>query len=459
MNSCLKAAKISEMDWFRLAQDRSTWRKIVTTAFPVEKVNPEREGQLDSWRPGRPVPPFALPQGRPERPDNEDEGSEADVAERVRGRARGQGQAMYGVGGRRAAARATRQQRAHRDEQGNWACPVCAETFNKANQVEFHYQEHHAVTDPRLVTTEVFTCQHCQATYRRRKQLTDHLCPARQKLERLDQIDPMIHVGGPSREEAVPDGSPWALFTDGSGGTRGVAGWGVGIYTCRAPTTQEDWVAALYGPVITLRCDPQWMGAEAHTNNTGELSAIGEACKWLLQWKARKPEAPHPSAVILYDSQYAYGVATRLFRAKENQLLATSVASLVDAVRASMSLEFEHVKGHSGAHGNEVADRLADRGSQGRVSPHCMHLVVYHQRDRWEGPRRLRAERLKTVRRPSAGPWSGPRQTPQRFVTRTARTSVKNVSRISGPRTSINIGPFVEDLEMQIRHACFAKKC
>ncbi|CAJ1396225.1 unnamed protein product [Effrenium voratum] len=364
VNSCLKAAKISEMDWFRLAQDRSTWRKIVTTAFPVEKVNPEREGQLDSWRPGRPVPPFALPQGRPERPDNEDEGSEADVAERVRGRARGQGQVMYGVGGRRAAARATRQQRAHRDEQGNWACPVCAETFNKANQVEFHYQEHHAVTDPRLVTTEVFTCQHCQTTYRRRKQLTDHLCPARQKLERLDRIDPMIHVGGPSREEAVPDDSPWALFTDGSGGTRGVAGWGVGIYTCRAPTTQEDWVAALYGPVITLPCDPQWMGAEAHTNNTGELSAIGEACKWLLQWKARKPEAPRPSAVILYDSQYAYGVATRLFRAKENQLLATSVASLVDAVRASMSLEFEHVKGHSGAHGNEVADRLADRGER-----------------------------------------------------------------------------------------------
>ena len=239
--------------------------------------------------------------------------------------------------------------------------------------MEFHYQEHHAVTDPRLVTTEVFTCQHCQATYRRRKQLTDHLCPARQKLERLDRIDPMVHVGGPSREDAVPDGSPWALFT---GGTRGVAGWGVGIYTCRAPTTQEDWVAALYGPVITLPCDPQWMGAEAHTSNTGELSAIGEACKWLLQWKARKPEAPHPSAVILYDSQYAYGVATRLFRAKENQLLAPSVASLVDAVRASMSLEFERVKGHSGAHGNEVADRLADRGSQGRVSPHCMHLVV-----------------------------------------------------------------------------------
>ena len=84
VNSCLKAAKISEMDWFRLAQDRSTWRKIVTKAFPVEKVNPEREGQLDSWRPGRPVPPFALPQERPERPDNEDEGSEADVAERVR---------------------------------------------------------------------------------------------------------------------------------------------------------------------------------------------------------------------------------------------------------------------------------------------------------------------------------------------------------------------------------------
>ena len=52
----------------------------MTKAFPVEHVNPEREGQLDSWRPGS----CASVQ-----PDNEDEGSEADVAERVRGRARG----------------------------------------------------------------------------------------------------------------------------------------------------------------------------------------------------------------------------------------------------------------------------------------------------------------------------------------------------------------------------------
>ena len=44
------------------------------TTFPVEQVNPEREGQLDSWRPGS----CASVQ-----PDNEDEGSEGQGARRA----------------------------------------------------------------------------------------------------------------------------------------------------------------------------------------------------------------------------------------------------------------------------------------------------------------------------------------------------------------------------------------
>lgn len=51
--------------------------------------------------------------------------------------------------------------------------------------------------------------------------------------------------------------------------------------------------------------------------------------------------------------------------------LAETIASLVDSVRSKMQLHFKHVKGHRGIYGNEVADRLADRGSQNRISPHC----------------------------------------------------------------------------------------
>ena len=159
--------------------------------------------------------------------------------------------------------------------------------------------------------------------------------------------------------------------TDGSGGDGSVAGWGVGIYERRFPTIEEAWVAALYGPVLVQSFDPLWIGATVHTNNTAELSAIGEACRWLLNTM----EAPRPqnlrAAHLFYDSTYAFGVATRLIHPTENHSLADTVADLVNRVRRLISLEFHHVKGHSGAPGNEVADRLAARGAAGRVSPHC----------------------------------------------------------------------------------------
>ena len=37
-------------------------------------------------------------------------------------------------------------------------------------------------------------------------------------------------------------------------------------------------------------------------------------------------------------------------------------------VRTSRDVQFMHVKGHSGAHGNERADRLAARGARERVT-------------------------------------------------------------------------------------------
>ena len=57
---------------------------------------------------------------------------------------------------------------------------------------------------------------------------------------------------------------------------------------------------------------------------------------------------------------YAYGVSTRLSTPTCNHGLVEMVARLVDRVRSKIQLTFQHVKGHSGEHGNEVADRLAE---------------------------------------------------------------------------------------------------
>lgn len=48
------------------------------------------------------------------------------------------------------------------------------------------------------------------------------------------------------------------LFTDGSGGTQGTAGWGVGIFDTVNPNITNEWLAALYGPVLTQSWDPLW---------------------------------------------------------------------------------------------------------------------------------------------------------------------------------------------------------
>jgi ribonuclease HI len=370
INSCLRAAQIADADWFRLAQNKNEWKRRVQEAFPPEKVHPDREQALNAWRPGRPLPAFANTAPNEAEAEDMAAGSEEDIGEVRRGRARQRVRRMYARGG---GAEASRHERAQRNAAGQWECPVCQETFLKANQFAFHYEEHHAICDPNLVTVQSFTCEACGNTFRRAKQLQNHTCPANTILPRLNSIDPIAQVSGPPLWDIINNASYLVLFTDGSGGIGQGAGWGVGIFTTADPDPQTPWVSALYGPVITLRCDPETLGAQEHTNNTAELSAIGEACKWLLSL----PPLPqgHRSALLCYDSAYAYGIATRLTTPQTNFALAESGATLVATTRSKLSLTFKHVRGHTGIHGNEVADRLAARGANGRVSPHCAHLV------------------------------------------------------------------------------------
>lgn len=286
------------------AKPAGDWRRRVYQAFPPEQVDTQKERQLDQWRFGQPLPGFAQP--APHRDDaHSDHGTEVDLGERQRGRPRRQlvcREYRYGD------PHAIRQQRVPRNATGQFECPVCQQTFAKANQLSFHYEAQHAIADPKLVTTQVFPRDKCGTSFCRQHQRKSHVCPALQPLARLRQIDPLEAVGGPPDWDRIAGSSTVPPFTDGSGGQGHGAGWGVGIFVQPQSDFNTAWTAALYGPVLVTSFDPLWLGATQHTNNTAELSGIGEACRWVLDSLDQGRILP-PQACIHYDSMYAYGVS------------------------------------------------------------------------------------------------------------------------------------------------------
>jgi ribonuclease HI len=94
------------------------------------------------------------------------------------------------------------------------------------------------------------------------------------------------------------------------------------------------------------------------TNNYAELKAIDEGLKELIREKKTK------SKVVLYsDSKYSIGVLNNEWDLKANKTLIRQVKSNMSKF---IDLRMFHVKGHSGIHGNEKADKLAFYGKNKR---------------------------------------------------------------------------------------------
>lgn len=130
-------------------------------------------------------------------------------------------------------------------------------------------------------------------------------------------------------------GRPATAYCDGSGTTGDkTAGIGVAAYQGGA---EPRLIAENIGP---------------GTNNRAELCAI---------WRALR-EFPDVSQTILIktDSEYAIGSLTKDWVRNANADLIENIR--VDLAYRSGFVEFEHVDGHSGVEGNEVADRLANIG-------------------------------------------------------------------------------------------------
>tara|TARA_B100001996_G_C18656811_1_gene591512 strand:+ start:1481 stop:2032 length:552 start_codon:yes stop_codon:yes gene_type:complete len=167
--------------------------------------------------------------------------------------------------------------------------------------------------------------------------------------------------------DAIPISERISLYFDGScQENRNVtkdtpAGWGVVVVKGDSGLGRGDGeiIEELSGPVVTDSAEDGYLGAEVGSNNTGELTAMGQALRWLL---INGNSAP---VTIRGDSLYALKIASGEWRAKANRELAALVQSLWKEVISLRPIEAEHVRAHRGHRWNERADHLAWRACIG----------------------------------------------------------------------------------------------
>ena len=157
-----------------------------------------------------------------------------------------------------------------------------------------------------------------------------------------------------------------AIYTDGAcKGNNNVhakespAGWGVVI--CNSES--DEIFYELYGPVVLNKCSPFYMNATVGSNNTAELSAIGEALLWVRDYGL----VHKGSVTIRYDSEYAAKSVQGIFNGKKNSELIEYIRRVLRVLDYSHQIKWEHVKGHSNNPMNDRADELAGRGARGET--------------------------------------------------------------------------------------------
>jgi ribonuclease HI len=118
------------------------------------------------------------------------------------------------------------------------------------------------------------------------------------------------------------------------------------------------------GEVVTDKTRVAYIGAGAHTNNTGELTALHKAIGNAI----RRPKG-EGREVIWTDSLYAMNITTGRWRPRcaRNREIASTVRGLWKRLARERpgEVRIAHVRSHICVPGNELADILAEHGRHG----------------------------------------------------------------------------------------------
>ena len=122
------------------------------------------------------------------------------------------------------------------------------------------------------------------------------------------------------------------------------------------------------GQVVTERDEDGYIGARAHTNNTGELSAMHHAlCRALTRLRGAGREVIHTDSLYTMNMTMGKWMPRRGLAGHRNRDFITRLRALWRRVQRTRPREVEicHVRSHIMVPGNELADWLADVGAKG----------------------------------------------------------------------------------------------
>jgi ribonuclease HI len=263
---------------------------------------------------------------------------------------------------------------------------VTSDSANKqsSNSSVIQYQENPLLKEPSTISSPFLTL--AARSISREHNSESPLSPFCANTESPSESNTLHHLKSYSSIHVYTDGS---CKHNKRGNQLGLpAGWGVAVLREDCLLRGDDnkviksysTLAELYGPVVTDPNSTFFMGATEQTNNTGELTAVGEALLWLtlyLPTLRTSRTTPLTNIVIYCDSNYAINTCTSIWSGPFNVQLYSHIRRLLvtleNCIQSSKSAEncgveslpslsFQKVKAHSNIKGNVKADMLAERG-------------------------------------------------------------------------------------------------